>query len=207
MSSDRVNELLQRASDYVHTAHHDQSRKGKLAYPYVFHPLETGFIASTMTDDEDVIVAAILHDVIEDAHKTRDDIEKDFGKKVADLVASESEDKRPDRPASDTWKERKAETIEDLRKASIETVIICLSDKLSNIRSSYFDFVNNGSSFWEKFNVKDPNLQCWYYATLGQIFSTKLADKAAYKEYRRYLDLIFGEDMVDKYYKESELVK
>jgi (p)ppGpp synthase/HD superfamily hydrolase len=61
--------------------------------PYIFHPLEVAQILSTMTDDEEVITAGILHDIVEDTDGTLGEIEKRFGKRVADIVAADSENK------------------------------------------------------------------------------------------------------------------
>ena len=58
--------------------------------PYILHPLEVAQILSTLTDDEDVITAGILHDIVEDTDGTLAEIEKRFGKRVADIVASET---------------------------------------------------------------------------------------------------------------------
>ena len=60
--------------------------------------MEAAVIVSTMTDDQEVIAAAALHDVVEDAGITMETIEEQFGTRVRKLVESETEDKRADRP-------------------------------------------------------------------------------------------------------------
>ena len=97
-----MGELLDDAIQFAVKAHAGVNRKGKNR-PYILHPLEAMLIASELTEDEEVLAAAVLHDTVEDTPVTREDIERSFGKRVADLVAAESENKRPELAASDTW--------------------------------------------------------------------------------------------------------
>ena len=108
--------LLDKAIIFAVNAHRGQLRKGSNA-PYILHPMEAAAIVAAMTDDEEVIAAAVLHDTVEDTAVTLDEICEQFGKRVAELVAAESENKREDKPAASTWKIRKEETIEHLKTA------------------------------------------------------------------------------------------
>ena len=90
--------LLDDAINFATKAHAGVCRKGKTR-PYILHPLEAMNIASTLTEDEEVLAAAVLHDTVEDTDVTKADIRAAFGSRVADLVAAESEDKREDLPA------------------------------------------------------------------------------------------------------------
>ncbi len=93
--------LFNRAIQYAVDAHANQLRKGT-NIPYIVHPMEAAAIVASMTQDEEILAAAVLHDVIEDTNRTRQDIEKEFGKTVAAYVASESENKLENLPASAT---------------------------------------------------------------------------------------------------------
>ncbi|MBO5837108.1 MAG: bifunctional (p)ppGpp synthetase/guanosine-3',5'-bis(diphosphate) 3'-pyrophosphohydrolase, partial [Oscillospiraceae bacterium] len=86
-------ELVSEAVVFAVTAH-DGMRRKKSESPYILHPMEAAVIVGTMTDDQNLIAAAALHDVVEDAGITIDEIEERFGKRVRELVASETEDKR-----------------------------------------------------------------------------------------------------------------
>ena len=115
--------MIERAKAFATLAHEGQFRKGTTR-PYIVHPLEVGEIVATMTDDEEIISAAILHDTIEDCKSvTETMIRAQFGERVAHLVMQESEDK------SKTWMERKSATIEFLKKAPKEVQVIGLADK------------------------------------------------------------------------------
>ena len=89
---------------------------------------EVAKIVSTMTDDEEMISAALLHDTLEDCRQvTKEQIKEAFGERVLEMVRQESEDK------SKTWVERKSTTIRHLKTAPREVQMIALADKLSQV--------------------------------------------------------------------------
>ncbi len=182
--------LLEEAIEFAARAHEGDHRKGG-GNPYIVHPVEAMVIVGSMTDDVEVIAAAVLHDVVEDTDFTLEDIEENFGAKIAELVAHESENKRPDLPKESSWRIRKEEQLDAIEDAPIEAKMIMLGDKLSNIRSSLRDFNEIGDAMWEKFNMKDKSQQEWYFCTVAERLS-ELAEFDAYKEYCRCVDIIFG---------------
>ena len=99
-------ELVSEAIAFAVKAH-DGMRRKKSEAPYILHPMEAAVIVGTMTDDQNVIAAAALHDVVEDAGITLQEIKERFGKRVWELVSSETEDKRADLPPEETWCIRK----------------------------------------------------------------------------------------------------
>ena len=103
--------MIGEAAAFADKAHKGAFRKGT-KIPYITHPMETAVIVSAFTDDEEIIAAALLHDVMEDAGVTREELEDTFGSRVADLVVDESEDK------SRSWQERKTRTVRHLCTAS-----------------------------------------------------------------------------------------
>lgn len=129
-----VPDLIDRAILFATYAHRNAVRKGSSS-PYIFHPLEAGNIAAGITRDKEVIAAAILHDVAEDTSFTLQDIQNLFGSRITSLVESDTENKRSDRPAHNTWKIRKQETIEGLDSASSDEKLIVFADRLSDLRS------------------------------------------------------------------------
>ena len=182
-------DLPQRAIQFAAVAHKGAVRKGN-GLPYIMHPMETMSIVAQMTDDTQVMAAAALHDVIEDTRYTGRDIEERFGRRVAELVGMESEDKKRHRPASDTWRERKEENLLREQRAPREAKLIMLSDKLSNVRSTLRDYKEVGSAVWDKFNMKDPAEQEWYYRAVAKVVA-ELADEPVYQEYVQILEKIF----------------
>ena len=185
-------DLVTRAVEFAAREHDGQVRKGT-EIPYIVHPMEAAAIAAGMTDDPEVIAAAVLHDTVEDTEVTREQIEKEFGSRVAEFVAAESENKREEQAAEDTWKTRKGETIEHLRHCDDRDVkILALADKLSNLRAIYRDHRALGEKLWDRFNQKDPGEIGWYYGSFRETCAA-LADTAAYTEYTQLLDKVFPE--------------
>ena len=111
--------------------HAGQRRKGDAAEPYVNHLLEVAdLIARALPEpDTDLIIAALLHDSIEDAGVTAQDLALRFGADVADLVSEVTDDK------SLPKQERKRLQVENAPKKSVRAQTIKLADKISNLRS------------------------------------------------------------------------
>lgn len=181
--------VLNKAIEFATKVHEGQVRKGT-TIPYILHPLEAATIVGTMTTDDEIIAGAVLHDVVEDTDTTVEQVEMLFGKRVAELVAYESEDKRENLPAQSTWKVRKQETLDHLKSATIDVKMITLGDKLSNIRAIYRDYTTIGDELWERFNQKDKNEHYWYYLGIADCL-IELKDYHAYKEYCKLIDKTF----------------
>lgn len=182
--------MIKKAAAFAEIAHKGAVRKGT-SIPYITHPLETAVIASMLTDDEEVIAAALLHDTMEDAGVSYEELKVRFGARVADLVEEESEDK------SRTWQERKSTTLKKLEDAGMEIKILTLADKLSNIRSMARDYLLKGEELWERFNVKEKALHAWYYNSMKE----RLRELEFTSQYREYVALcaqVFGAEETDE---------
>ena len=186
MTVEKLNEAISFAAK-KHTA---KKRKGT-NLPYIVHPMEAAAIAASMTEDLEIIAAAVLHDTIEDSDATKEDLEKLFGKRVADLVASDSEDKMEDVPAEQSWQTRKQATLDGMKDSNREEQIIILSDKLSNMRSIYRDYQAIGDKIWERFHVKEKEKHAWYYGGIRDALD-KVRDTAAFEEYELLLEKVFA---------------
>ena len=174
--------LFTDALHFAVDAHGDARRKGDGA-PAILHATEAASIAATMTTDERVLAAAVLHDTVEDAGVLPDEIRERFGDRVAELVAAETEDKLRDRPASETWRRRKEQNMRSLLESDDRDVaIVFLSDKLSNMRSFYRHKLAYGDDLWKFFNQRDPEQHHWYYRTIANALAP-LADTPAWQEY------------------------
>lgn len=180
-------DVLDRAIVFATEKHSGVTRKG-CDTPFILHPLEAAAIVATLTDDRNVISAAVLHDTVEDTDATIEDIEQLFGNEIAYLVAGESEDKMTQISAEDSWQIRKQATIDELLACrDIRLKYIAMGDKLSNMRQMVRDYAKNGEKLWDRFNQKDPKKHGWYYdsfrVTLGELKGTP-----AYEEYCSLLD-------------------
>ena len=184
-------ELVSEAIAFAVKAH-DGMRRKKSEAPYILHPMEAAVIVGTMSDDQNLIAAAVLHDVVEDAGITIEEVEEKFGKRVRELVASETEDKRADLPPSDTWRIRKEESLAVLKNTDdIGVLIVWLGDKLANMRSIYRDWKVEGDAMWQRFNQKNVGEQAWYYSSIVKL-TERLSETSAWLEYQTLTELVFG---------------
>ena len=189
---------LDDAIRFATEAHSGQHRKIK-NLPYIVHPLEALTICASLTNDEDVMCAAVLHDVVEDTTRTIEEIEDKFGTKVAMLVGSETEDKRRDLPPNLTWRIRKEETLERLKTSNdIGVKAMWMADKLSNVRSFYSAYLVQGDSFWNLFHQKDKKEQAWFYKEIYKALKPYFENTLAFKEYTQILIELFGKEIVDE---------
>ena len=183
-------DLFDKAVAFAVEVHRGQNRKGK-DKPYILHPLEAAVTASTMTTDEEVIAAALLHDTVEDTDATLDDIRERFGERVAFLVGTETEDKMWDLPREQSWKLRKSLSLKALKESPDPgTKVIWISDKLSNIRGFYREWKKRGIEFFDMFNMKDPKEQEWYYRTILN-YTEDMKNENAWMELKKLVDDIF----------------
>ena len=175
-------------------AAHDGMRRKKSETPYILHPMEAAVIVGTMSDDQELIAAAVLHDVVEDAGIAIETIEAKFGKRVRALVGSETEDKRADLPPSATWRIRKEESLLVLKNTDDTAVLmVWLGDKLANMRAIYRDFKVEGNAMWQRFNQKNVEEQSWYYRSIAKL-TERLSDTTAWLEYKTLTELVFGKE-------------
>lgn len=190
--------LVTKATVFAANAHDGMSRKTN-KNPYILHPMEAATIAGTMSEAQELIAAALLHDVVEDTGITIEQIRAGFGERVAQLVASETENKRDELPPDATWEICKQEAVAMLKSTGdLDVKKLYLSDKLSNMRSFYRDWVLLGDSMWQKFNQKDKNKQYWYYKSIADA-TKELSEFDAWQEYSFLIERIFGEERNNGY--------
>jgi len=156
------------AFEYAFTLHKFQKRKGT-NIPYFSHLMAVAALVSEDGGDEDQVIAAILHDAVEDhgGYKTLSEIHQMFGERVAGIVEDCSDSFSQPKPP---WENRKKEYLLHLKSASLEARRVSLADKLHNARSILRDLDSFGDSVWERFNGgKEGTL--WYYQSLSEIFN------------------------------------
>ena len=104
---------------------------------------------------------------------------------------AETEDKRQELPAKDTWEVRKRETIEHLRHASREVKMLVLSDKTANAESMLREWRRKGDAIWSKFNQPDKEKQAWYYRSCRDALQ-EFTDTGVMKCFEKYIGELFG---------------
>ena len=186
-------ELFNRALLFALEAHNGVTRKGS-SIPFILHPLEVATIVASITENKETMAAALLHDTVEDADVSLEEIKVKFGDKVALLVASETENKRRDILPELSWQIRKEESLDLLKYTDSHDVkILWLADKLSNMRSFYRLYQAKGDAMWLDFHQQNPKKQGWYYKTVLR-YTAELEHTAAYNEYRYLVNKVFGEE-------------
>ena len=161
--------MLFRAIEFAARAHAGQYRK-QTKIPYIVHPLAVCQMLIEAGCRDEVVVAAVLHDTIEDTSVTLDDIESEFGNTVAELVLAATE---PARPAA--WEIRKQHTIDSLRSLSRDALYLICADKLHNIFSIRNDISRLGEeAVWARFS-RNKDKQRWYFESLLSGLSEQLA--------------------------------
>ena len=166
--------LFDHAVTFAVKAHSGTERRGK-GFPYVIHLMEAAEIVATITPDQDLLAAAMLHDTVEDTDVTLDDLRREFGDRIASLVEAESDVRLEDESEEESWHRRKQEAI----------------DRLSNMRAIARDYAVQGDSLWRLFHVTEKEEHEWHYRGLAQALGD-LNVTLAYKEFVNLIETVFG---------------
>lgn len=166
-------------------AHRGQVRKST-GVPYLVHPLGVARLLIEHGLEEEVVIAGVLHDVVEDTPVTLEELEASFGARVARLVSALSE---PDKSAP--WEARKRHTLEVLREVPLEVVLASCADKLDNLRALEQDLARLGEALWASFK-RGRAEQAWYYRGLAEVFQARHGEHALVRAYVELVPRVFG---------------
>lgn len=180
--------MKQLAKEFATQAHKNQYRKNA-HIPYISHPIRVAERLEASGCSDELICAGYLHDVVEDTPYEIDDIERQFGPRVAHLVAAHTEDK------SKSWQERKQHTIDILKGAEKEIKYLIVADRLDNLLDLKQDLARQGPTVWNNFNA-GPDRQEWYNKEIAKSMCTGL-DQADipdfFHEFKSAIDRVFKE--------------
>lgn len=147
-------EKLQKAINVAVKCHKKAFRKGK-DVPYLVHPLTVGLILSQVTKNEDIIIAGILHDTVEDTEMTIKELEKEFGKNVSRMVNDVTEQDK-----SLSWEIRKKLALEHIKHMKKDSLLVKSADVLQNLTDQIEDYKIEGDKMFKRFNSpKDKQLK------------------------------------------------
>jgi (p)ppGpp synthase/HD superfamily hydrolase len=160
---------------YASQLHAEQARKST-TIPYISHLLGASSLVLEAGGDEEMAIAALLHDGPEDqgGQETLDEIRAKFGDRVAHIVEGCSDSLTADPEQKEEWRIRKVRYIEHLAQADIDTLTVSLSDKLHNARAIASDLMISGPSTWDRFNASSTDI-LWYYCEILGIAETREA--------------------------------
>lgn len=161
---------LQRAFRYAAKKHDGQTRK-QSAVPYLSHLMAVTSLVLEGGGDEDMAIAALLHDVVEDCggRPTLREVRRMFGARVARIVEGCTDSFS--NPKLE-WAVRKNEYLQRLKHEDDETRLVSASDKLHNVRTVLADYRQDGESIWKRFSGgREGTL--WYYRALSDEFQRR----------------------------------
>ncbi len=163
----RLGPRFLRAFNFAAEKHTGQTRKAS-TIPYIAHLMGVASLVLEFGGDEDMAIAALLHDVVEDCGGAPmlKEVRRKFGARVAKIVDGCTDSDTDPKPP---WRERKERYIRHLKSADAETRLVSAADKLNNVRSILSDYREVGESVWARFKGgRDGTL--WYYRALLQEF-------------------------------------
>ncbi|MCB9818189.1 bifunctional (p)ppGpp synthetase/guanosine-3',5'-bis(diphosphate) 3'-pyrophosphohydrolase [Candidatus Nomurabacteria bacterium] len=173
--------------------HQEQLRKGDVPLPYATHLMSVMMIVRDYTNDEDTLVAALLHDTLEDTDYTYEELVDDFGEKVAEIVRTVSE---PQSTALDRmpWIEVKKTYAKQLRRGPKEAVLVAAADKIHNFRSVIDEYYDNHNGFLRDFGTNlDNKLEA--YQNIANAINSRLSDGIVHEfnhTFKAYKEFIFN---------------
>ncbi|MDP4020672.1 MAG: HD domain-containing protein [Candidatus Adlerbacteria bacterium] len=146
--------VVQKASAIAEAAHRDQKRKTD-GSPYIAHPRAVAEILTKYGFKEEVVAAALVHDVLEDTDFSPAELHKELNGEVFNLVEAVTEDK------SLPWEERKKKYIEAVRVAGADAKAIAAADHIHNLQSILSAYEKQGAEVWKHFN-RGKDEKIWF---------------------------------------------
>lgn len=164
-------------------AHAAQTRKASDT-PYIIHPYAVMLLVNEETDDEDTLVAALFHDIIEDAPHVYSErqMRQDYGSRVVRIVRGVTHN-----DTISDWHERCRDYIAALREAPLESVVVSAADKTHNLMSTLDDYHIIGDEVWKRFRTGKAD-QLWWYASVLDVVRQRLPESPLTTELSRRVD-------------------
>ncbi len=170
---------IERAIVRATVLHQPQKRKVS-GVPYIVHPFSVAFLLAHYSDDEDVIIAGLLHDTLEDVPSYTDDmLKQEFGERVYSIVKEVTEDftqaeKEDHSIRGASWRARKERYLENLKNDSEEALLVATADKVHNMRNALDEYATHGGEVWGKFRRNAENL-VWFYGEANRIIRSRVS--------------------------------
>lgn len=169
----------------------------KSGTPYMSHPMDVASILLKENASYELVIAGLLHDIIEDTDVDIATILSKYGQQVADYVDAVTEPEELRQPATgdkaQNWKERKEHSIRNMANANSDIKLLSCADKLANIRDLISDIRIKGEGFWDKFNAPKEEQQ-WYYHSMLKAFATgpqNITDTRSYRDFKECVEELF----------------
>lgn len=166
-SKPKLGRRFEQALVFAFRKHASQLKKGTKV-PYIAHLLGVAGLVLEAGGDEDLAIAALLHDVVEDCGGAPilKEVRRRFGRRVAHVVAGCTDSDTYPKPP---WRTRKEGYLKHLRTADADVRLVSAADKVHNARAILTDYREIGEPIWERFQGKRQGT-LWYYRELAQEF-------------------------------------
>jgi len=174
-------ELLEKAHRLMLKAHGQQVRKTD-GSPYVVHPMMVAKKLARLNFHDEVIAAAMIHDVLEDTDITEQQLRQELGDEVVDIILPLSENKKLE------WEERKKKYITDVKNAGHATKAVSIADKIHNLESVIETHKTMGPAIWTKFN-RGKEQKMWFEKEMLKSFQESW-DHPMIAEYEKLLQQV-----------------
>jgi len=175
------------------TEHHQHQHRKGTKIPYMAHLLNVCKLLAENDCSDEILAAALLHDVVEDTDVTIEEVEEKFGLQVAELVRGATELDKLEKKAIEkesSWQERKEHTIHFLEhEATTDQLLVSAADKLDNLRSIAYDHARIGEALWKRFNATKDQ-QAWYYGAVASILQAKGSDNKILAEFGNEMTML-----------------
>lgn len=188
MYSYRVEQAIRAAT----ILHQDQLRLGSLPLPYISHLMAVVLILSDYTDDEDTIVAAFLHDTLEDTDYSEEELREDFGGPVVELVKTLTEPKTDNKGNKLPWIERKKVYAKQLKSGPEKALMIAAADKSHNFRTIVEEYHDDHKRYLQDFgNRSDERMEA--YQAIANVINSRLKNDIVHEfnhtftEFKKFL--------------------
>ena len=171
--TNRLDSAVRRAA----WAHEQQKQHRKNSdIPYIIHPFGVMLIASNYTEDEEVLIACLLHDVLEDVDNSiynEFDMSLEFGDVVVSIVKNVTKDKDVK-----GWRDQSIAYLNNIKNnANNQALIVCAADKMHNLQSTLIDHKACGNNIWQRFYTKSAADQLWWYESVLAIIAKRSDNK------------------------------
>ena len=172
---------IDRAIEIAAKQHGEQKRRNGVT-PYIVHPFTVAWMVSEYTDNEETIIAALLHDVVEDTDGYGlKEISKEFGAGVAVMVGKMSKNVNVPNKAELPWMEVKKKHLEKLKKADREILLVRIMDHIHNAATMIEELKKEGKTFWERFNGTKEEKHQWELMNYEMFAERQLPEKLCHK--------------------------
>lgn len=182
MYSYRIEQAIRAAT----ILHRDQIRKGSIPLPFISHLYSVAFSLTDYTDDENVIVAALLHDTLEDTDYTEEELQEDFGGEITEIVLALTEPKTKDGHKLD-WIARKQAYAKQLKHGPMAAVMVAAADKMHNFRAIVEEYSSDHVRFLQDFGKNIPARKN-VYQEITDVILDRLPDGSLKNDYRYVYD-------------------